>query len=145
MKEQKWFIFSSLCLSVLLVLSCSKEKVLLCHLEGEWEVKSYQEYIYDGSVLDFTLKNGEANFDKQEVGGAPANMSLKLQAIRENDTIGLDWKGFYVLKEVNKLMLSDTTTHNMLLDVVRHTKNDLQLEGIFQPNRKSVIVFKKKK
>jgi hypothetical protein len=125
-----------------LLFSCNKEKRYNKYLAGNWNIEDYSEVIFDGTLNKYTVINGEAKFDKLN-GNSEAGFQLSFKALNNFDTVEKNLTGTY------KRISLDTLEFNMdtvkyIMDINRIYKTDLNLQGGFEPNRKSIFIMKKK-
>ena len=121
-------------LSVLL--SCSKEKQSNKYLAGDWDIITYSEVIFDGTINKYDLISGSAHFDKLS-GGTASNFQLNFKAVGSFDN------GTYKRRTIDTLEFN-VDTEIYLFEITRIFKKDLNLQGGLAPDRKSIFIMKKK-
>jgi|TARA_R110000737_G_scaffold353481_1_gene405962 hypothetical protein len=127
-------------LSVLL--SCSKEKQSNKYLAGDWDIITYSEVIFDGTINKYDLISGSAHFDKLS-GGTASNFQLNFKAVGSFDTVEKTFNGTYKRRTIDTLEFN-VDTEIYLFEITRIFKKDLNLQGGLAPDRKSIFIMKKK-
>jgi hypothetical protein len=127
-------------LTIVFLLSCSKEQVLKKNLAGEWTLISYHEFIFDSTKKNFHVESGSASFSKILKNESHLDLILNIETQNEQDTLNISMHEKAQFESPNIIRTEST---KQLIEVVHHTSNDLQLEAVFNDNRLSVMVFKK--
>ena len=111
-------------------------------MNGEWEITSYSEIIFDGTTEIFNLNSGSASFSidkKSKIGIAEINWN----ADNATDTSVLHFVGDFEQISLRELQFrAPNQTYDCHIN--RQLKKDMILEMVVHPNRKSVLVLKKK-
>ncbi len=124
------------------VLSCDKGKQSRKKLNGEWEITSYEEIIFDGTTEKFALNSGTATFsiDKKSKLGT---VEINWNADNATDSAIFNFVGDFAQISLRELQFNaPNQTYDCHID--RQLKKDMILEMVVNPNRKSVLVLKRK-
>lgn len=126
----------------MLAASCNKEKQSRKNLDGDWEITSYKEVIFDGTTEIFNLNSGSASFsiDKNNKLGI---VDINWNADNATDTSVLNFVGDFEQISLYELQFrAPNQSHDC--HIKRQLKKDMVLEMVVNPNRKSVLVLKRK-
>lgn len=129
-------------LLVFLFVSCNKKKKSLRQLDGEWEITSYQESIFDGTTNFYDLIEGSANFETSKKS-TEGRMKISWKAVFENDTTSFDFNGNFSQKALRELVLT-STADTMDCKISRQLKKNMTLKVTVNPDRRTLIHLKKK-
>jgi hypothetical protein len=127
---------------VIFLFSCNKEKKSSKYIAGDWEIRTYSEIIFDGTINKYDLLFGTAHFDKL-IGNSESNFQIAFKATTSLDTVDKNLNGTYKRITLDSLEFHfDNEIYNF--DIVRLFKTDMNIQGGLAPNRKSIFIMKKK-
>ena len=109
---------------------------------GNWEITSYNEVIYDGTTNKFVLNSGSASFKEIEKAKS-GQVEMNWSATHENDTASFDFSGVFEQSSADKLLFSNGQD-TIEVSISRQLKKDMTIEMVVNPNRKSIVILKKK-
>jgi hypothetical protein len=128
-------------LFLVLLLSCNKEKRSNKYFAGDWDIMTYSEVIFDGTINKYNLISGSAHFEKL-TGATESNFQLSFYAVGSFDTLEKKINGTYKRRTMDSLEFNfDTST--CIFEINRLFKTDMNLQGGMAPNRKSIFIMKK--
>lgn len=133
---------STCVLSLFLLISCNKVKQKNNQMAGDWQVVSYGEIIFDGTMNKYILNSGTFHFDNLN-DKSDANFQLDFSAYSDFDTVEYHLNGTYSRQSIDSITLK-AGNEKYLFNIDRQFKTDMNFQGGFVPNRKSVFILKKK-
>ncbi|MFA7274793.1 MAG: hypothetical protein WC044_13065 [Crocinitomicaceae bacterium] len=133
---------STVVLLLLLSISCNKVKQKNKQMAGDWQIVTYGEIIFDGTLNKYTLNSGNIHFDNLN-DHSDANFQLDFSAYSDFDTVEYHLNGTYSRQAIDSVTLK-VGNEAYLFNVERQFKTDMNFQGGFVPKRKSVFILKKK-
>jgi hypothetical protein len=122
--------------------ACNKEKKSLRQIDGDWEITSYQEIVFDGTTAFFNLNSGSASF-KSTKGSKEGTIDINWNATNTTDTSSFNLKGTFEQFTARELFLKSSLDSTKCI-ISRQLKKDMTLEFILNTNRKSIVQLKKR-
>ncbi len=125
----------------LFISACNKEKKSLRHLNGKWEITSYQEIIFDGTTKFYDIVTEEAEFSSSSKSKT-GKSTLAWKATNTMDTATFSFMGDFTQVNV-ELFALQSTSDTLECKITRQLKKDMSLELVVNQDRKSILHLRK--